>query len=611
MRLGATAYGRQAAKVTEEMIKMSEQEDIKVPPKARRDLEELNRMYEERERSYQELVESIQSLPPLEKAEAWLKYVVDHEMDYGDQEALVYLVSRGYDCAERIMALVSDWKLAAERAIEDCMRERRAVDFETGEPGRVVRKGISYAEASDVRSQSPYRLPDFWSGLDHQELSIDATMLRTVEWCSIGGFNAWWLRLARENYELVTHGGIEAVPASFFLFNMCRSDYGIQIMNRSLIRILEAAGLSEYKQSHPWRRLKFSADAVRPVDHFAYAASLAFANERLRPGGVNVVPVDQALEALLESQDKDGSWRCWADEAESSVDTTGMAIHALAIRRPRGWELAASAARDWLWSTQDRSGSWHDPGCPDSVYLTVLVLDALELAGGGSRVSFSLARGAEDGVGKSSPEEELESVDRIRALYLAASPADTPRLSLDEQIRSITEKIRAAEYRESLDLVSVWAVRADDLIQSLNEHKPHVVHFSGHGSEAGEVLVVGIDGRSMPISTTAIRKLFTTFRDNIRVVILDACYSESQAEAISEVIDCVIGMEGTIGERAATIFFGSFYRAIGFGRSVQEAFDQGIVALLLEGIPEETTPKLLARQGVDPRKVLLLSKGSQ
>ena len=43
-------------------------------------------------------------------------------------------------------------------------------------------------------------------------------------------------------------------------------------------------------------------------------------------------------------------------------------------------------------------------------------------------------------------------------------------------------KIRSAEYRDTLELVSAWAVRPDDLQQLLLQHQPHVVHFSGHGS---------------------------------------------------------------------------------------------------------------------------------
>ncbi|MEO8166388.1 MAG: hypothetical protein ABI619_13435, partial [Betaproteobacteria bacterium] len=87
---------------------------------------------------------------------------------------------------------------------------------------------------------------------------------------------------------------------------------------------------------------------------------------------------------------------------------------------------------------------------------------------------------------------------------------------------------------------------------------------------------------------------------------LNACDSRSQAELITQHIDCVIGMNKPIGDAAAIVFAASFYRAIGFGRSVREAFEQGQAALKLEGIPEENTPELLLRPGVNPAEIVLL-----
>ena len=138
-------------------------------------------------------------------------------------------------------------------------------------------------------------------------------------------------------------------------------------------------------------------------------------------------------------------------------------------------------------------------------------------------------------------------------------------------------------------------MRPDDLLQALNEHKPQIVHFSGHGSETGEIVLMDRNRQVKTVSAEALKMLFTTLKDNIRVVVLNACYSEKQAQAIAEVIDCVVGMSTAIGDDAAIIFAASFYRAIGFGRSIKEAFDQGKTALMLEGIPEASTPQLLAR----------------
>ena len=199
-------------------------------------------------------------------------------------------------------------------------------------------------------------------------------------------------------------------------------------------------------------------------------------------------------------------------------------------------------------------------------------------------------------------------LDKCKILFLAANPSGVPQLCLDEEIREIQEKIRAAEYRDTLQLTSRFAVRPDDLLQSLNEERPHVVHFSGHGTPSEELVLKDRAGNPKRVTKTALVSLFKTLKDNIRLVVLNACYSKPQAEAIVEVIDCAIGMKRAIGDKAAITFAASLYRAVGFGRSMQEAFDQGVASLLLEGIPEEHTPVLLCRSGVRPDSLYLLAR---
>jgi hypothetical protein len=203
--------------------------------------------------------------------------------------------------------------------------------------------------------------------------------------------------------------------------------------------------------------------------------------------------------------------------------------------------------------------------------------------------------------------DDNKNSKKIKALFLASNPKGTTSLELDREIREITEKIRAAEYRDSIDLISAWAVRPDDLLQLLNEHKPQIVHFSGHGSQSGEIILVDSRGEPKPVNPAAVKALFQTLKGDIRVVILNACYSKIQAEAITQVVDCAIGMNDAIGDGAAIAFAASFYRAIGFGLSIKQAFDQGIVVLLLEGIPEESKPELLVKEGVDPEKIVLIA----
>ncbi|HEX9001316.1 MAG TPA: CHAT domain-containing protein [Blastocatellia bacterium] len=195
---------------------------------------------------------------------------------------------------------------------------------------------------------------------------------------------------------------------------------------------------------------------------------------------------------------------------------------------------------------------------------------------------------------------------KIKVVFFASNPKDQSQLRLDEEIRLIEQKLRASDYRDSVQLVSRWAVRPDDLLQSLNEHKPHIVHFSGHGTDDGDIVFLDPEGNAKIVTIDAMVMLMRTMADNISVIIFNACFSERQAEAVTEHIDLAIGMNDSIGDEAARVFSAQFYSAIGFGRSVQEAFMQAKAALMLEGIPEENTPVLFTRVGIDPNDVILV-----
>jgi hypothetical protein len=94
-------------------------------------------------------------------------------------------------------------------------------------------------------------------------------------------------------------------------------------------------------------------------------------------------------------------------------------------------------------------------------------------------------------------------------------------------------------------------------------------------------------------------------KDNIRCVILNACYSEQQAGAIAEHIDCVIGMTEAIGDKAAISFASAFYQALGYGRDVKTAFDLGCVQIGLEDLEEHDIP-VLKSISADPGQIVFV-----
>ena len=197
----------------------------------------------------------------------------------------------------------------------------------------------------------------------------------------------------------------------------------------------------------------------------------------------------------------------------------------------------------------------------------------------------------------------------IKILFLAANPVDVPRLRLDAEARAIDRALRRAEFRDRFDIRQHWAVRATDLQECLLRHKPDVVHFSGHGSATSEIVLEDNLGNRHPVSVRALSRLFSVLKDNVRCVVLNACYSEPQARAIAEEIDCVVGMSGSIGDSAAISFSAAFYQALGFGRNLKTAFDLGCLQVDLENLDEQDVPKLLALR-CSPETVVLVSGAS-
>ena len=182
-----------------------------------------------------------------------------------------------------------------------------------------------------------------------------------------------------------------------------------------------------------------------------------------------------------------------------------------------------------------------------------------------------------------------------KILILAANPKDTQKLRLDEEVREIQAGLERAQKRDRFEIVSRWAVRSNDLRRALLDIEPQIVHFSGHGAGEDGLVLEDEQGQAKLVSADALARLFRLFENQVECVLLNACYSALQAEAIHQSVNIVIGMEQAIADRAAVKFAVGFYDALGAGRSYQDAFEFGCSAIDLEGIPEYLMPVLKQR----------------
>lgn len=181
-------------------------------------------------------------------------------------------------------------------------------------------------------------------------------------------------------------------------------------------------------------------------------------------------------------------------------------------------------------------------------------------------------------------------------LILAANPTNTSRLQLDKEVREIDEGLRRSNKREQFKLEQKWAVRPRDVQRAMLDINPQIVHFSGHG--AGEKGLVFEDEVGQPklVAGAVLAGLFELFADQVECVVLNACYSQVQAEAVAEHIPYVVGMKEAIGDRAAMAFAVGFYDALGAGRKIEFAYNLGCNAIQMQGITEHLKPVLLQKK---------------
>lgn len=169
-----------------------------------------------------------------------------------------------------------------------------------------------------------------------------------------------------------------------------------------------------------------------------------------------------------------------------------------------------------------------------------------------------------------------------KILILASNPKETHNLDLDREIREIRQGLRQLSNRDEYDIETRGAVRPVDLRRAMLEVDPHIVHFCGHGNGEDGLFLEDDKGQSRPVSSDALAKLFAVFEQQVECIILNACYSEIQADALVQHINYVVGMKQEIPDEAAIAFSLGFYEAIGANRSIEEAYQLGCSAIQMD-----------------------------
>ena len=223
-------------------------------------------------------------------------------------------------------------------------------------------------------------------------------------------------------------------------------------------------------------------------------------------------------------------------------------------------------------------------------------------------------------------EEDVDSPDNKPSvstiLFLASNPTDTGKLRLDKEIREIDEGLRRSSHRDFFKLEQRHAVRPGDLSRAMLDFEPQIIHFSGHGvlldapapdaddtramgrrreetepeDYSGGIVLQDDRGNMKIVSAQALGGLFGLFANKIKCVVLNACYSEAQADEIIKHVPYVIGMNTAIPDNTAIAFATGFYDALGDGKDIPFAFKFAQNRIMLEGLRGADIPQIRVRE---------------
>lgn len=210
----------------------------------------------------------------------------------------------------------------------------------------------------------------------------------------------------------------------------------------------------------------------------------------------------------------------------------------------------------------------------------------------------------------------------LRVLYLTANPESVETtiahpdgtvevngvwLRVDTEVRQVKDMLKRSKFRDLVTVEHLPAATSMDLLEGLNDHRPHVVHFSGHASTLGLLMEndKGTEGGD-ELGFTLLARILGATDEPPKLLVLNACESLAGADDLLRTVPTVIAMSSSINDTSAITFAARFYSGIASAQSVATAVEQAKVAMLAASLDDSDLPQIRTRDDVDPAHLVLV-----
>ena len=199
-------------------------------------------------------------------------------------------------------------------------------------------------------------------------------------------------------------------------------------------------------------------------------------------------------------------------------------------------------------------------------------------------------------------------------LFMGANPPGVRSLQLDVEHSRIAAELNGISGITKFNLPTEKFLSIDQMPDLIIQHKPYILHFSGHGKnpesgEHGETSAVDMSraigrlpkdyGQKGGIVTFSENMLDLEIVDDdkleflfqmivqsigipIEVVVFNSCYSESQAKAIGKYVPFIVGTANAIKDNIAIAFATGFYFGLAQGLTIEKAYASGRIQAVLK-----------------------------
>ena len=107
----------------------------------------------------------------------------------------------------------------------------------------------------------------------------------------------------------------------------------------------------------------------------------------------------------------------------------------------------------------------------------------------------------------------------LKILFLAADPSDASRLRLLQELRDIKERLRIAKEPGKFQLEQQESLRVGDITQAIFDVEPRIIHFSGHGTNQGELYFENELGQIQSVEADALAAMFELLVEQVKCLL--------------------------------------------------------------------------------------------